>query len=137
MQYKRLMGIDYGDKRIGIAFSDLLQVIASPYEIYQTKTQEEDIEYLSNLAHNQSVEKIVFGLPLQMDGGEGERAKVTREFASKLEKKSGIPVFFQDERLSSVEAEDMLKQSKMNWKERKKHLDKLSASIILESFMKK
>ena len=78
------MGVDYGDKRIGIAFSDLLQVISSPHEIYNTKTREEDLRYLSMLAKSWEVEKIIFGLPLNMDGTEGERAKLTREFALEL-----------------------------------------------------
>lgn len=137
MQYKRLMGVDYGDKRIGIAFSDLLQVIASPHEIYNTKTREEDLRYLSMLAKSWEVEKIIFGLPLNMDGTEGERAKLTREFALELAELSGIAVDFEDERLTSLEADDLLIEAGYNWKKRKTMIDKLSASLILENYMKK
>lgn len=137
MQYKRLMGVDYGDKRIGIAFSDLLQVISSPHEIYNTKTREEDLRYLSMLAKSWEVEKIIFGLPLNMDGTEGERAKLTREFALELAELSGIAVDFEDERLTSLEADDLLIEAGYNWKKRKTMIDKLSASLILENYMKK
>ena len=130
------MGIDFGDSRIGIAFSDLMQIIASPYEIYQTKSEEEDLKYLSDLAKKNEVSKIIFGLPYNMDGSEGERAVITKQFAQKLREVSGLEIEFQDERLSSVEAEDMLREAKVKWQDRKKFLDKLSASIILETYMK-
>ncbi|MDD4815796.1 MAG: Holliday junction resolvase RuvX [Clostridia bacterium] len=135
MQYKRIMGIDYGDVRIGIALSDLMQIIASPLEVYKTKNTIDDVNYLCNLIKQNQVETVVFGLPLNMDGTEGERAKITRLFASKIANQSGVRVVFQDERLSSVEAEDILIQANVRREDRKKLIDKLSASIILESYL--
>jgi len=135
MQYKRVMGIDYGDVRIGIALSDLMQIIASPLEVYKTKNTADDINYLCKIIKEKEVDTVVFGLPLNMDGTEGERAKITREFASKIANQSGVKVVFQDERLSSVEAEDILIQANVRREDRKNLIDKLSASIILESYL--
>ena len=130
------MALDYGEVRIGIAMSDLLQTIASPFETYKRKGQEQDIEYLTNLAKENSVLKIVVGLPLNMDGTEGERAEKTRNFGAKLQESLGIEIVYVDERLSSVEAEEMLIQSGMRREKRKEVIDKVAAAIILESYLK-
>lgn len=137
MQYKRVMGIDYGDKRIGIAMSDLMQVIASPFEVYNTVSSELDVEHICNLIKQNEVETVVIGLPLNMDGTEGERAKITREFADCIAKKCDVNIVFQDERLSSVEAEEILIEANVRREARKGIIDKLSASIILESYLNK
>jgi len=129
------MGIDFGDKRIGIALTDLMRVISSPYEVYNTKNTEADINYLCKLIKDKEVGVVVFGLPLNMDGTEGDRAKITREFALQIANKSKVDVVFQDERLSSVEAEEILVEAHIGREERKKLIDKLSASIILESYL--
>lgn len=135
MQYKRLMGIDYGDVRIGIAFSDLLQIICSPYETYVRINENDDLQYLVNLINKQDVETVVFGLPLNMDGTEGDRAIKTREFAYKLASLVNVNIAFYDERLSSVEAEDLLINAKVKRQDRKKLIDKVAAQIILESYL--
>lgn len=135
MQYKRLMGIDYGDARIGIAFSDLLQMFSNPHSIYQATEQDQDIQYLSNLAKQNNVELIVVGLPFCMDGSDNERTEKTRQFGEKLSQVSGIKVVYEDERLSSYEAEEILRKNKVAPKDRKKHLDKLAAAIILQSYL--
>lgn len=136
MKHGRIMSLDYGEVRIGIAMSDLLQTIASPFETYRRKEQEQDIAYLSKLAKENEVVKIVVGLPLNMDGTEGERAQKTREFGEKLKEKAGVDIVFIDERLSSVEAEEMLIQSGMRREKRKEVIDKIAAAIILESYLK-
>lgn len=135
MQYRRKMGIDYGDKRIGIAMTDLLCMIASASEVYQNDDIEKAIEYITKLALNNSVDEIVVGLPLNMEGDENERTKITRLFGKKLAEKSGLPVVFEDERLSSVEAEDILREFESDWKKRKKLLDMYSAQVILQSYL--
>ncbi|MBQ3493842.1 MAG: Holliday junction resolvase RuvX [Clostridia bacterium] len=135
MQYKRLMGIDYGDRRIGIAFTDLLQMLSNPHSIYQSVDMQTDAEYIANLAKQNSVEKIIIGLPLCMDGSENERTEITKNFGAKLAKLSGLEIIYEDERLSSVEAEDILRENKVSPKDRKKHLDKLSAAIILQTYL--
>jgi len=135
MQYKRVMGIDYGDARIGLALSDLMQVIASPYEVLQNKDMDNSIEQICKIISEKEVETIVIGLPLNMDGTEGDRALITREFAEKLSNKSGKKIIFEDERLSSIEAEEMLTEARVNRMDRKKIIDKLSACIILEGYL--
>lgn len=137
MSYKRKMGIDYGDVRIGIAFTDFLCTISSPYEVYKTKNEEADLKYLSELAKSQEVDEIVFGLPLNMDGTEGERAEITRAFGEKLSKISGINVVYMDERLTSMEAEELLISAGVRREKRKEVIDKISAQIILQSYLNK
>ena len=132
---KRKMALDYGVARIGIAFSDLLCMIANGYETYCRKDIDKDLDYLSTLASKQEVDEIVMGLPLNMDGTEGDRAVATKLFGEKLSKYSNLPVTYVDERLSSVEAEDILKQAHIKWQDRKKYIDKISATIILQTYL--
>ena len=135
MSYKRKMGIDYGDVRIGIAFTDFLCTIASPYEVYKTIDEEKDLEYLCKLAKQQETDEIVIGLPLNMDGTEGERAEITRAFGQKLANKSGLKVVFIDERLTSMEAEEILISAGVRREKRKELIDKISAQLILQSYL--
>lgn len=135
MQYKRIMCLDYGDVRIGIAFSDLLQTIASPYDTYTRKSLDEDLEFFKNLAISQQVEKVIIGLPFNMDGTAGERIEVTKKFAELLFEKLQLPIEFVDERLSSVEAEDVLKEAKVPAIKRKGLIDKIAAGIILQTYL--
>ena len=133
----RIMGIDYGIRRIGIAFSDLSALIATGYEVYQSHGREKDIEYLCNLANQMQVTKVVFGLPLNADGTESEQTLVTKNFAQSFAYAAQIPVEFEDERFSSLEAEEILKRSKLSWQERKKILDKVAAEVILQNYLNK
>ena len=135
MQYKRIMCLDYGDVRIGIAFSDLLQIVANGYDTYTRKTLEKDLEYFKSLSQSQSVEKIIIGLPYNMDGTSGERIEVTKQFGLKLSECLNLPVEYVDERLSSVEAEDILKQAHVPPQKRKGLIDKIAASIILQNYL--
>lgn len=136
MQYGRIMGIDYGKVRIGIALTDLLKTIASPYEVYKSVSLQKDVEYFVKLVKEKEVEKIVLGLPLNMDDSEGERAKRTRIFGEMLEKACGVPVVYQDERLSSVEAENYLLDGDVRRDKRKNLIDKVAATIILEDYLR-
>lgn len=135
MQYKRIMCLDYGDVRIGIAFSDLLQIVASPYDTYTRKNLEEDLIFFEKLAKSQDVEKIIIGLPYNMDGSSGLRNQVTLEFGNLLKERLKLPVEYVDERLSSVEAEDLLAEAKVPVIKRKGLIDKIAASIILQSYL--
>ncbi len=131
------MGVDFGGKRIGIAFSDLSGTIATAYEVYVSQNEEKDIDYLANLAKKREVSKVVFGLPLNADGTESDQTRWTRDFATKFSEKSEIETDFEDERFSSLEAEELLKEAKMNWKQRKLILDKVAAEIILQNYLNK
>ncbi len=131
------MGIDFGGKRIGIAFSDPSATIASAREVYESRGEVKDIAYLAELAKLQQVKKVVFGLPLNADGSESEQTIKTKLFAEAFSAKSGIEIAFEDERFTSLEAEELLKEAKMNWKERKKVLDMVAAEIILQNYLNK
>ncbi len=131
----RKMALDYGDVRIGIAFSDIMNIIANGYETYVRKNLDEDLTYLSNLCAEKEVDTIIMGLPLNMDGTEGDRAKLTKEFAQLLSSKTNIPIKFLDERLTSVSAERMLIEASVRREKRKQVIDKISATIILQNYL--
>lgn len=135
MQYKRIMCLDYGDVRIGIAFSDLLKTIASPYDTYTRKTLEQDLEYFYNLAKEKEVDTVVIGLAYNMDGTSGERIILTKQFGELLKNKLNLPIEYVDERLSSVEAEDILAEAHIPAIKRKGLIDKIAASIILQNYL--
>lgn len=134
-EYYRIMGIDYGDVRIGVAMTDLSRTIASGYETYYRKNLKEDIAHLKSLIETNKVKKVVFGLPLNMDGTIGVRVQATYDFVSELLKEVNIPVEYIDERLSSVEAEKFLIDQDVSRKKRKKVIDKMSAIIILQDYL--
>ena len=129
------IGLDVGDKRIGIAISDMLCMIASARESYVRKDEDTDLKYFAELAKAEGADAFVVGLPKNMDGTEGPRAVLTREFGDKLQSASGIKVIYQDERLSTVAAERMLISADVRRDKRKKVIDKVAAAIILQNFL--
>lgn len=134
--YKSIIGFDYGTKRLGIAVSDLLLMVATPYKILQRREESKDIEEILAIIKEKEACGLVFGLPLQMDGTEGETAKKVREFAARIEAASGLPVTFWDERLSSRAMENFLiKEADLSRKRRKEVLDSSAASYILQGFL--
>ena len=133
----RIMALDVGDVRIGIALSDLLQTIASPYETYRRKGFRKDIDYILKLAGEKEVGHIVSGLPLSMDGSENEQSAKVREFAEALAASTEIPVSFADERFTTVSAERLLISADVSREGRKKVVDKIAAAIILEGYLSK
>ncbi|MDO4962324.1 MAG: Holliday junction resolvase RuvX [Eubacteriales bacterium] len=141
---KRLMGLDFGAKTTGVALSDPLMMIASPLETI-TRDKEGKIKptlrRIIQLAAENEVEKIVLGLPLNMDDSRGERAEKTEGFKLELERRLeaeglNIPVVLWDERLSTVGADEILKEAEVPRSERKQYIDKIAASLILEDFIK-
>ena len=135
MQRTRKMGVDYGDKRIGVALTDALCIISSPYEVFQNLSPEQSLQHLNELIKQFNVDEVAMGLPLNMDGSEGERAKLHREIGQKLSELSGVKVAFVDERLTSAEAEEILIESKVRREKRKELIDKISAQIILQTYL--
>ena len=131
----RKMALDYGEVRIGIAFSDLLNIIANGYETYTRCGEQQDIEYLTKLAKEREVDTIILGLPVNMDGTEGERALATRQFGTKLQEASGLNIKYFDERLTSASAERLLIEADMRREKRKQVIDKVSATIILQNYL--
>lgn len=133
--YYRIMALDYGDVRIGIALSDVTRTIASPFTTYTRVSFTKDMEYLTNLANEKQVKVIVFGLPLNMDGSSGIRVEKTQEFANALAKRVDAKIEYIDERMTSVTAERFLLDADVSRKKRKEVIDKLAAQIILQEYM--
>jgi len=133
--YYKIMALDYGDVRIGIALSDLTRTIASGYENYTRKNLDSDIAHIKEIAVNNGVKKILIGLPMNMDGTESNQTIKTKEFANLLAEKTGYETIFFDERLTSKIAERMLIDADVSRNKRKNVLDKLSATIILQDYL--
>lgn len=131
----RILGIDYGDKRIGLALSDMLNILASPMELYVRKTLEYDLRYLAELAAKNNVKTIVIGLPINMDGTLGERSAITKEFGNALEKFVKLPVVYVDERWTSKESERVLIESNVRRDKRKALVDVMAAQNILQRYL--
>lgn len=131
----RILAIDYGDARIGLALSDESETLASPLQTYNSQSMRKDIDYISVLAKEKNAGLIVLGLPINMDGSMGERANKTQSFGSVLERVSGIKVVYKDERLTTVSAEKTLIECNMRREKRKQVIDTLSAQIILQNYL--
>ena len=136
-KYYKVMGLDFGDVRIGVALSDPSRFLASGYETYTRKTTEKDLEHLAQIIADNKVKKVVFGLPLNMDGTKGVRVEKTEAFADKLKAKCNVEIDYYDERLSSVTAEEILIEAGVRREKRKEVIDKLAATIILQSYLDK
>lgn len=134
---KRKVALDVGDVRIGVAVSDMLGITANPRETYirKGKTFEEDIAYFVNYAKIEDADAFVIGLPLNMDGTEGPRVEVTREFGDALKDASGLDIIYVDERLTTVSAENLLISADVRREKRKTVIDKVAATIILQSYL--
>ena len=132
----RKLALDVGDVRIGIASSDPMGIIAGAGETYRrTGDDNKDFNYILGKLTPGEYDTIVVGLPLNMDGTEGDRVQITREFAEKLSNLTDIKIVFQDERLSTVSAEKMLIESGVRREKRKNVVDKVAAAIILQSYL--
>ena len=131
----KIMGLDYGKARIGIALSDIMGFLATPHSTLKRTTIENDIEYLKKIINEFSVKTVVVGLPFEMSGNKGAIAKDTEEFADILKREANVEIVFVDERLSSFEAEEQLKLTIKSWEKRKQLLDQVAASIILQSYL--
>lgn len=131
----RVMGLDYGKKTIGVAVSDLLKMTAQGKEVIKRTSKKKDMKRLKELVENNKVEKIVVGLPINMNGTKGPRAEKTLKFVDRLERHFSIPIETWDERLSTMEAERTLIQGDVSRKKRKKVIDKMAAVIILQGYL--
>lgn len=135
MDYTRIMSLDLGEVRIGIALSDIMKIIASGLETYTRKTIDMDVEYIANLVKEHNVGLIVLGLPINMDGTKGERVEKTYAFAEALKQKVNCKIDYMDERLTTVTAERILIDGNVRREKRKQVIDKLAATIILQSYL--
>ncbi|MCR5742257.1 MAG: Holliday junction resolvase RuvX [Lachnospiraceae bacterium] len=135
----RYMGLDYGSTTVGVAATDALGMTVQPVETI-TRREENKLRKtcarIEELIGELHIDVIVMGCPLNMDGSEGERVKKTREFQAMLERRTGMTIELVDERLTTVEADEILADSGVPSHERKKYIDQVAAVLILESYLR-
>ena len=130
--YRPIVGLDLGDKTIGVAVSDLSRSVATPIEVIRREKFTLDAQRLLAIVTGRNVAGLVLGLPLNMDGSEGPRVQSTRAFARNLARLTDLPIFFWDERLSTVAAERALLEADTSRKRRKEVIDAVAAGYILQ-----
>lgn len=134
----RIMGLDFGDKTVGVAISDELLITAQPVtavERERSNKLRKTYQKLEELIKEYEVEKIVIGKPLNMNGTEGTRVELTREFSAELSRRTGLEIIEVDERLTTVEADRILEETGVASSGRKQHIDKMAAAIILQTYL--
>ena len=131
----RIMAIDYGDAHTGVAISDLMGMLAGYTTTIHTRKQEQVVEGLKKLIEEYGVTELVLGYPKNMDGTLGPRAEKCAAFGETLKEMTGLPLTLWDERRSTVEAHNILFNNGKNAKQRKKTVDAVAASLMLEGFM--
>ena len=134
----RILGLDYGTKTVGVAMSDPLLLTAQGIEIIRRDHENKlrkTYARIEELIREYGVEKIVLGYPRNMDDTEGERCTRTKEFMEGLKRRTGLPVILWDERLTTVAADEIMIEAGLTREERKQHVDKIAAAIILQEYL--
>ncbi len=134
----RIMGLDFGSKTVGVAVSDSLLLTAQGVEIIRRKDENklrQTLARIEELIVEYEVEEIVLGLPKNMNATEGIRVELTNEFKDKLERRTGLPVTFWDERLTTVAADKIMMESGIRREHRKDYVDKIAATLILQGYL--
>ena len=134
----RIMGLDYGSKTVGVALTDPLGLTAQPLETITRDSENKlrrTLARLEEIVKEYQVGSIILGFPVHMDESIGLRAQKSLEFKSKLEKRLGLPVILQDERLTTVAADEILREMDVPASQRKQYIDKIAAACILEDYM--
>ena len=131
----RIMGIDYGERKIGIAITDPLKIISYPYQTIDRKVTPDYIFEIKKIIKEKNVESIVVGYPITLSGTESQQTKVTLKFIEELKDKLEVDIYKCDERLTSKEAEYYLREKNLKPSKNKDKIDQLSASIILTQFL--
>lgn len=137
---ERIMGLDYGSKTIGVAISDELGLTAQPFETIERSGENKlrrSLARISEIVKEKNIRKIVVGLPVNMSGENGERVAFTLAFVEKLKSRVDVPIIMQDERLTTMEADEILDESGVKKKDRKQFIDQIAAGIILREYMEK
>jgi putative Holliday junction resolvase len=130
----RYLAIDHGQKRTGLAISDASETLVSPHSVIETSNEEELLRRISDVLDAEEIDAIVVGLPINMDGTEGDRSRKVRQFVLAMQQQTEKPVHLHDERLSSFEAEYLVGDLELTRKKKKKRLDAIAAAAILRSF---
>ncbi|MDL2302492.1 Holliday junction resolvase RuvX [Lachnospiraceae bacterium OttesenSCG-928-D06] len=134
----RIMGLDFGSKTVGVALSDALLLTAQGLETVKRKDEtklRKTLRRLEEIILEYEVEEIVLGYPVNMNGTEGERVAITTQFKEMLERRTGLPVYFFDERLTTFEATNILIEAGVPREHRKEHVDKIAAVLILQGYL--
>jgi len=131
----RILGIDFGDRSLGLAVSDPLLLTAQALGRYLIQNKEKDKKYFQELVSRYEISEIVIGLPLRMDGSSGTRVEKTKKFARWLERILSLPVTFWDERLTTQQALKIISGQKTDFRKKKILKDQISASLILSSYL--
>lgn len=131
----RLLGVDHGSVRIGLAVSDAERRLASPLTVYTRRSRESDAVFFCALVEAEEIGGLVVGLPMHCDGREGQQAQASRVFGAWLAEATGLPLHFWDERFSTVEAESALWQAGLTHKKRKRRRDCVAAQILLQEYL--
>ncbi|HCO62515.1 MAG TPA: Holliday junction resolvase RuvX [Clostridiales bacterium] len=131
----RIMAVDYGDARTGVAISDATGLLAGFTTVIHSRREEQVLAQLAQLAAEHGVEQLVMGFPRNMDGTEGPRAELYRDFAARLEQATGLKVELWDERRTTIEAHQILHSSGKRMKQHKKTVDAVAATLILEGYL--
>lgn len=134
----RIMGLDYGSKTVGVALSDELLLTAGAKEIIRRKEENKlrrTLARIEELIEEFKVEKIVLGLPVNMDQTPSVRSELCLEFKDKIERRTGIPVVMWDERLTTVEADEIMDEAGIRGRERKEYVDMIAAQVILQDYL--
>jgi putative Holliday junction resolvase len=131
----RLLGVDYGSVRVGLAVSDADRRIASPLTTHRRLSREQDARYFQQLVEEEAIAGLVIGLPVHLDGHEGAKAAEARAFGTWLGEVTGLPVVFCDERFTTVEAEGFLQAAGLTSKRRKDRRDRVAAQILLQAYL--
>lgn len=131
----RILALDYGSKRIGVALSDELQWTAQPLETFERRALDWDVAHIAALITSHDVERVVLGFPLQLDGRQGPAVLAMRVFAEKLEAGISVPIVLWDERMTTKAAEDLLIAADVSRKKRKGVIDRVAAAILLQSYL--
>ena len=131
----RILGVDYGTVRVGLAVSDPERKIAFPLAIYERRGREKDAAYFRELVREEQPALLVVGLPAHLSGAEGQKAAEARAFGNWLREVTGLPVVFWDERFTTVEAESALGSAGLTHKKRKQRRDKVAAQMLLQSYL--
>ncbi|MFH0941910.1 MAG: Holliday junction resolvase RuvX [Chloroflexota bacterium] len=129
------MALDIGDKRIGVAMSDPLGILATPFTILGRSGGPEDIEAINRIVREKQVDRVIIGLPLKLSGEEGEQAAKVKDFAVRLKETSTVPVIFCDERLSTVAAQRLRREAATGKRSPKAPDDDLAAAFILQWYL--
>lgn len=131
----RILGIDYGTVRVGLAISDPMGIIAHPLETVQVTSLKNTVEAIALIIEKNKIEKIVIGLPKHMSGDESDSSKKARELGTALQERTKLPLIYYDERMSTCAAERAMIEADVSRKKRKEKIDTVAASIILQAYL--